>query len=265
MFELLKYSFIQNAVLSCFFTVIICAVAGTLVVVNRNVFITGGVAHASYGGIGLALWAGFSPLLGALSFAVLIGFLLGMIRQRYAEKTDALVSALWAAGMAGGILLTDLTPGYSVDYLSYLFGSILLVSLQDIIFIAVFAALLLISAIRYYRILLIVYADQEYAVTLGIPVQKFNLITLVLLCVSVVLLMRVAGLVMVMALLSVPAAVAETHTKRLSDMILLSGLIAAIAVFGGLFAAVYANLSPGAVIVAFLAVIYLVNIIAKKR
>ncbi len=264
MIDLLKYSFMQNAVVSCFFTVIICAVAGTLVVVNRNVFITGGVAHASYGGIGFALWAGFSPLLGALGVAVLAGVLLGLMRQRYAEKADALVSALWAAGMAAGILLTDLTPGYSVDYLSYLFGSILLVSLQDMIFIGVFAVVLLIFALRYYRVLITVSADQEYAATLGIPVKMLNLILLILLCISVVLLMRVAGLVMVMALLSIPAAVAETHTKRLSGMMFISGLIAAVSIFGGLFLAAYANLTPGAVIVALLAVIYLVNIIIKR-
>ena len=264
MIELLKYSFMQNAIISCFFTVIICAVAGTLVVVNRNVFITGGVAHASYGGIGVALWIGFSPLLGALGVAVLAGTLLGIMRQKYADKSDALVSALWAAGMAGGILLSDLTPGYSVDYLSYLFGSILLVSLQDTIFIGVFALMLLILAVYYYRVLLIVSSDQEYASTLGIPVKRVNLILLVFLCVSVVLMMRVAGLVIVMALLSIPASVAETYTKRLSGVMLLSGLIAAAAIFGGLFLAVYLNLTPGAMIVALLAVIYLLNIIVKR-
>ncbi|MDR0453801.1 MAG: metal ABC transporter permease [Deferribacteraceae bacterium] len=264
MIEILKYSFMQNALLSCFFTVIICAVAGTLAVVNRNVFITGGVAHASYGGIGFALWAGFSPLFGALGVAALAGLLLGLIRQKYADKADTLVSVLWAAGMATGILLTDLTPGYSADYLSYLFGSILLVSLREIVILGIFAAALLLLAVRYYRILLIVSADQEYAVTLGIPVKRLNLALLVLLCISVVLLMRVAGLVMVMALLSIPAAIAETRTKQLSRMMLLSGLTASAAVFGGLLLATYLDLTPGAVIVAFLAVMYLVNTIANR-
>ena len=165
-----------------------------------------------------------------------------------------------------GILLTDMVSGYSVDYLSYLFGSVLLVSFQDIVIIGVFAALLLSLVIRFYRVLLVVSADQEYAATLNIPVKQINLVLLVILCISVVLLMRIAGLVMVMALLSIPAAVAETRTKSLSKMMLLSGLIAAAAVFGGLFLAIYANLTPGAVIVALLAVIYLLNMVtANKR
>ena len=264
MIELLQYSFMHNALISCFFAVIICAVAGTFAVVNRNVFIAGGVAHASYGGIGFALWAGFSPLLGALGVSVLAGAFLGLIRQKHSDKMDALVSVLWAAGMAGGIILTDLTPGYSADYLSYLFGNILLVSLQDIIFIGIFSVALLALAIRYYRILLVVSADQEYAATLNIPVKMVNMLLLIILCISVVLLMRIAGLVMVMALLSIPAVVAESHTKRLSGMMMMSGLIAAVTVFCGLFLAAYADLTPGAVIVALLAVTYLLNLVVKR-
>lgn len=265
MIDIFHYGFIQNAVLACFFTVIICAVAGTLVVVNRNVFITGGVAHASYGGIGLALWLGFAPILGALGVALLAGVFLGLLRQKHAEKADALVSAFWAAGMAAGILLSDLTPGYSVDFLSYLFGSILLVSPVDLIVIGAFSLLTLVLVFRYYRVILATSADQAYAATLGIPVKTVNLVLLVLLCVSVVMLMRVAGLIMVMALLSIPAAVVETHTKQLYKMMFLSGAVAFVTIYGGFFISTWLNLTPSAVIVALLALVYMINTVIFGR
>lgn len=265
MSEMLSYSFMQYALAACFFTVVICAVAGTLAVVNRNVYITGGVAHASYGGIGLALWAGFAPVLGAMGVALVMGIVLGVMRLKNSDKTDAFVSALWAMGMAAGILLTDLTPGYPADYLSYLFGNILLVTKLDLIFCGVFSIAALVLAAIYYRAILAVSADQEYASTLGYNVRLINLVMLVLLCVAVVLLMRVAGLIMVMALLAIPASIAESYTKRLSLMMALAGGISAVCIFGGLFLAVKLNLTPSAVIVAFLSILYIINIVLTKK
>ena len=262
--EILAYPFMQKALLASFFAVFICAVAGTLVVVNRSVFITGGVAHASYGGIGLALFLGFSPVAGALILATFMGVVLGLVRRKNEGKADALVSAFWAAGMAGGILLSDINPGYKSDFLSYLFGSILVVSKTDLFLIGLFAFLLVGLALKYYRVILAISADQDYAATLGINVRWINLVMLVLLCLSVIMLMRVAGLIMVMALLSIPAAVARAHTGKLSSAMVLSGVIAALAVFGGLGISVFTNLTPGAVIVAVLALIYLCNILFTR-
>jgi zinc transport system permease protein len=235
-----------------------------VVVVNRSAYITGGVAHASYGGIGVALWAGFPPIYGAMGIAALMGVLLGVVRQRDERRADALVSALWAAGMAAGILLADITPGYTADFLSYLFGNILLVSTQDLIFLGVMAALSVGLMIKFYRVLLACTSDGDYAATLGIPVATVNILMLVFLCISVVLLMKVAGLILVMALLSIPASIAESHTKKMSGMIKLSFIIAALSIFGGLGVAVWLNLTPGAVIVAILSIAYAANICIKR-
>ena len=264
MIELLSYPFMQNALAASLFTAVICGIAGTLVVVNRTVYITGGVAHASYGGIGLALFAGFSPVLGAMGVALIMGIILGIMKENYSQRTDAVTSALWAAGMALGILLSDITPGYSVDFLSYLFGNILLLSPFDVILSAVFAALLIVVALRFYRTILITSADQAYATTLGINVRKVNILLLVLLCVSVVVLMRVAGLILVMALLSIPASIAETYSKQLSKMMLIAGFIAAAALLGGLAISTAAGLTPSATIVALLALAYLGNTLIRK-
>jgi zinc transport system permease protein len=264
MFELLHYDFMQRALTACFFTSIICAVAGTLVVVNRSVYITGGVAHATYGGIGFALWAGFPPLYGAMGVAAAMGFLLGIVRQKDERKADALVSVLWAAGMAAGILLSDVTPGYATDFLGYLFGNILLVSQTDIFLLAVASVLAIFLAVRYYRTILACTADVEYAASLGIDVRRVNIIMLVLLCLSVVLLMRVAGLILVMALLSIPAAIAETHTKRLSHMMWLSFILATVSIFVGMIVSSFANLTPGAVIVGILSIMYGANMVLKR-
>jgi zinc transport system permease protein len=264
MFDVLNYSFMQHALLAALFTALICAVAGTLVVVNRTVYITGGVAHASYGGIGLALFAGVAPMLGAMAVAVVMGIILGIMKENHSQRIDAVTSALWAAGMALGILLSDLTPGYSVDFLSYLFGNILLLSTGEVLFTGAFAAFLIIVVLKYYRTILATSADQAYALTLGINVRMVNIVLLVVLCMAVVVLMRVAGLILVMALLSIPASIAETHSRQLGKMMIIAGFVAAAALFSGLALAVWANLSPSAAVVAILALAYLVNTKLRK-
>jgi zinc transport system permease protein len=265
MLDVFTYAFIQKALIACFFTSIICAVAGTLVVVNRSAYITGGVAHASYGGIGLALYGGFPPIAGAAALAALMGLLLGRVRQHDEARADAVVSGLWAAGMALGILLSDLTPGYAADFLAYLFGNILLVSTVDLVLLGVAAVSALLLTIKYYRILLACSADKEYAATLGVPVALVNTLMLVFLCVSVVMLMKVAGLILVMALLSIPASIAERHTKRMADTMIVSFIISAVAIFGGFFIAIQANLTPSAVIVGILATLYGGNAILHSK
>jgi zinc transport system permease protein len=261
MIELLSYDFMQHAILASFFAAIICAVAGTLVVVNKTVYITGGVAHASYGGIGLALFAGFSPVLGAMAVALAMGILLGVMRENNSQRIDAITSALWAVGMAFGILLSDLTEGYAVDFLSYLFGNILLLSTFDVTLTGFFAVLLVFVIVKYYRTILVTSADQAYAVTLGIKVRRVNIVLLVLLCMAVVVLMRIAGLILVMALLSIPAAIAEMYSKRLSAMMVIAGAIALVALLLGLAISTVVNISTSATVVSLLALAYLINII----
>ncbi|MDR2104611.1 MAG: metal ABC transporter permease, partial [Deferribacteraceae bacterium] len=224
----------------------------------------GGVAHASYGGIGLALFSGFPPLLGALLAALIVGLILGVLKGRKYRNTDAVVSALWAMGMAFGIILTDKTPGYAADYLSYLFGNILITGRLELIASGAFAIVIIVLTLKYYRIILAVSADQDYAQSLGINVKAINLIILVLLCVGAVLIMKVSGLVMVMALLSIPVAVAERHTKSLSLTIILSGLISFAAIFLGFALSHKLNLTPSAVMVALLSAVYISDIIFSR-
>jgi zinc transport system permease protein len=269
MIDLISYPFMQNALAACFITVIICAVAGSVAHVNRQTFVAGGVAHASYGGIGLALFAGFSPLWGALLVALLVGLILGVLRGRKYRNIDAVVSALWAMGMAFGVILTDKTSGYAADYLSYLFGNILLTGRDELAVSGAFALTITFLIIKYYRVILAVSADQDYAQSIGINVKFANLIMLVLLCMGVVLIMKVSGLIMVMALLSIPVAIAERHAKSLSFTVALSGVISFIAIFSGLALSHALNLTPSAVMVVLLSAAYLADIFlarfTKKR
>jgi zinc transport system permease protein len=264
MLELLSYPFMHNALAACFITVLICAAAGSIAHLNRQTFVAGGVAHASYGGIGLALFAGFPPLWGALLVALAVGLILGILMGRKYRNTDAVVSALWAMGMAFGIILTDKTSGYAADYLSYLFGNILLTDRAELILSGIFAAVIIFLIIKYYRVILAVSADQDYARSIGINVKFANLAILVLLCVGVVLIMKVSGLIMVMALLSIPVAIAERYAKSLAKTIVLSGIISFIAIFSGLAASHKLNLTPSAVMVAILSAAYLADILISK-
>ncbi|MDD4505263.1 MAG: metal ABC transporter permease, partial [Sulfurospirillaceae bacterium] len=131
MMDILQFDFMQNAFIASLLVSIICGIIGTLIVVNRMVFIAGGIAHGSYGGIGLAFYFGFAPMLGASLFALFLGWIIALITYQNSSRIDSLIGVLWAFGMAFGIILTDLTPGYNVDLMSYLFGAILSVSSED--------------------------------------------------------------------------------------------------------------------------------------
>ena len=132
MLEALQLEFMRNAILSGLLASIMCGMIGTLVVVNRIVFISGGIAHAAYGGVGLAFFFGLSPFLGILGFSLLVSLILAVVTLKAKQRADTIIGVLWAVGMALGVILLDLTPGYNVDVMSYLFGSILTVSTSDL-------------------------------------------------------------------------------------------------------------------------------------
>jgi zinc transport system permease protein len=173
MLDILQFTFIQNALISGILVSIAVGIVGTLIVVNKMTFLAGGIAHSSYGGIGLAIFLGFPIIFGTTAFALLCAGLIAFLTIKRRERIDALIGVIWAGGMAIGIILVDMTPGYNVDLMSYLFGSILAVSNTDIWFIFFVDLFILGSVVLFYKELLAVSYDSEFASLRGINVKFF--------------------------------------------------------------------------------------------
>ena len=222
-------------------------------------FLAGGISHTVLGGMGIAFFFGLRPLGGALVAALLAALLIGWVKLRWREQEDTLIGAVWAVGMAIGILFISRTPGYSVDLMSYLFGNILMVSGQDLWLMAGLDLLILTAVLLFYWPFLAVSLDEEFARLQGIPVTFFYLLLLCLVAVTVVLLIQVVGLILVIALLTLPAAVAAQYVHSLGRMMFLASLLGMSFTLLGLAAAYRYDLPAGASIILVAGISYLLS------
>jgi len=248
--EALGFEFFRNALLAGLLASVICGVIGSLVVVNRIVFLAGGVAHASYGGVGLAFFLGLPVLPVTTVFATLAALGMAWVTLDARERSDTVVGVLWAAGMALGIILLDLTPGYNADLMSYLFGSILAVPKADLLLMAGLSGGVLLLAALFSRGLLVMSFDAEFARSRGVPVRFLHFLLLGLVAVCVVLVIRVVGLILVLALLTIPPFMAERRARSLPGMMLLSACLSAAFCVAGLYLSYALDLTSGASIIA---------------
>jgi len=249
MLEILSYSFMQHALIAALLISICIGIVGTLVTVNRMVFLAGGIAHGSYGGIGLAIYFGLLPLLGATLFATLLSVIIAAVSYKNRERIDPVIGAMWAAGMAVGILFTDLTPGYNVDLMSYLFGSIIAVSKSDIYIMGGFDIVILILVSMFHKELLALSFDSEFAKLRGVKTKLLYYLLLVLIAFSVIVTIRAVGLILVIALMSIPSYIAEKFSKSLYQMMFVSFILTLIFSLTGLFLSYYFDVSSGATII----------------
>ena len=176
--EALQYEFMRNALIAGVLVSIICGIIGSLVVANRIVFISGGIAHAAYGGIGLAFYAGFNPVIGAAFFSVVVSMIMGIASFKNRDRSDTFIGVMWAIGMALGIILIDLTPGYNVDLMGYLFGSILSVPNGDIWGMVLLDVVIFIVIFVFYKEFLAMSYDEEFSSVVGIPVRLLYFVLL---------------------------------------------------------------------------------------
>jgi zinc transport system permease protein len=238
-----------------------CGVMGTFVVVKRITFLAGGIAHSVLAGMGAAVYFGFDPLLGALIAAIVSALLIGWIRLNWKTQEDTLIGAIWAMGMAIGLLFISQTPGYASSLTSYLFGNILLVPEQDVWFMAILDLLLLLIVGLFYRQFLAVIFDEEFARLRGVPVSFFYLLLLCLIAVTVVLLIHVVGLILVIALLTLPAAIAGHYVHSLGGMMLIATLLGSSFTVGGLALSYSPNLPAGPTIILLAGSAYVLSAI----
>lgn len=257
MWDALEFGFMQNALLAGVLTSISCGIIGSLIVVNRMVFISGGIAHAAFGGIGLAVFLGFSPSLGAALFALGVALIMGAVSEKRKHRADTIIGVLWAVGMAVGIILIDLTPGYHADLMSYLFGSILAVSRMDLWFMGILDGIICLIIFMLFKEFIAMSYDEEFAFVVGIPVTPLYFVLLCLTALSIVMIIRIVGLILIIALLTIPPYIAEHYTASLKKMMIASALLGTCFTLTGLGISYYWDLTSGATIIMVAGITFL--------
>ena len=243
--EALSYPFFQRALVAGLLASVACGVVGSLVVVRRIASISGGLSHAAFGGVGLGFLAGFDPLLGALGFGVASALGIGVAELRLRQGLDTLIAMIWAVGMAMGIIFVSLAPGEPPDLLGDLFANIQLVNPQYILLVLVLDLLIVGVVATLFRKLRAISFDGEFAWVIGVPVGPLFLLLLTLVALTVVILIRVVGVILVIALLTIPAAIARHWTDHLSRMMLMATAIGATSIALGLFLTFGLSMGPG--------------------
>jgi zinc transport system permease protein len=264
MWEALQMEFMQNALAAGLLVSIACGIIGTLVVVNRIVFLAGGIAHAAYGGIGLATFMGWPYLTGTVGFSLFSAGVMAAVTLKAKHRTDAMVGVIWAVGMAVGIILLDLTPGYAVDLMSYLFGSILAVPKTDLWQMAVMAIGLCAVVAYYYNDFLAMSYDDEFARLRNVPVTFLYCLLLGMIALTVVMVIRVVGLILVIALLTIPPFIAERYTGSLKSMMVVSSGLSCLFTVVGLGLSYLLNLTSGATIILVAAAGFLLSALWER-
>lgn len=256
---LFQYDFLQRALVAGVLASIGCGLVGTYVVVRRISFVAGGIAHAVLGGMGAALFFGYTPYAGAIVAALIAALIIGSVSLVWKEREDTVIGALWAIGMAVGILFISATPGYQMNLFSYLFGNILMVSGEHLQLMMVLDTFLILMVGMFHNQFNAVIFDEEYARLRGLPVTLIYLLLLAMVALTVVLLIQVVGLILVIALLTLPAAVAGHYTKTLSAMMLVAVIVGFFVTSSGMAVSYAYDLPSGATMILVAAIVYLVS------
>jgi len=253
---LLRYQFLQNALLSGILASIVCGIIGVIIVEKKLVMMSGGIAHTSYGGVGLGYLMGFEPIIGAFLFSICAALGIGYIKRKGGAHSDVVIGLFWSLGMALGILFIFLMPGYPPDLSSYLFGSILSVTKADLylmISLTIIVTAVVFILFNDWKAYLF---DEEFASIKGIKTTFLEYLLLVLIAMTVVVLIRVVGIILILALLTAPAATAGMFTQSLAKRMLYSVILGIIFCTAGLWISYAINIASGAAIVILSALCY---------
>lgn len=264
MIEALQYGFMRNALAAGILVSIACGIIGTYIVTNRIVFLSGGIAHAAYGGIGLGYLLGINPIIGALAFSLLSALGMGFVHRRTKERADTIIGIMWAVGMALGIIFLDLSPGYKADLMSYLFGSILAVPASDLVIMLILNIIIIALVILFFRQLQAISFDEVFATVVSVPVDRLYLMLIGMIALTVVMTMRIVGLIMVIALLTIPPAITGLFVRDMKRMMFFSSLLSILFTVVGLALSYTLNLTSGATIILVAGISYFVASLMKS-
>lgn len=244
-----QYQFITNAFWAAILLAVAVGLIGSYVVARRLVFLSGGITHSSFGGIGIAYYMGLNPILGAAVFAVLSAFGVEALSQRMDVREDSAIGMLWSVGMAIGIVFIYLTPGYSPNLMTFLFGSILTINTQDIILLLILNVAMILFFILFYRPILYLAFDENFARTQGVPVRTFSYILKGFIALTIIFSIRMVGIILLISLLTIPPTLANIFTKKFNLIIYISILVSFLGAVIGLIMSFGLNVPSGATIV----------------
>lgn len=262
--SLFTVSFLRNALLAGLLASIVCGVTGSLVVVKKISFVSGAIAHSVLGGVGLAFYLNISPTIGAFIFALIAAILISLIKKNKKQNEDTVLSAFWAVGMAIGVIFMSVTPGYNSNLMSYLFGNILLVTNSDLWLLLCLVAIILSIVLIFYRQFIAMIFDEEFAKLKNIKVNLLYTLLLILISLSVVILIRVVGIILVIALLTLPAAISRFFNRSIGSMMLWASILGLIFTLLGLWLSYVLNLPTGSVIIVLAGISYITLAFLKK-
>lgn len=256
--EILQYTFFQYALCGSFLASIACAIVGTYIVSRRLVFISGGLTHASFGGIGIGLYSGLSPVLSAAVFAVLSAFGVQWLGQRRDMREDSVIAVFWTFGMSVGIICSYLSTRFTADLSAYLFGSILTITASDLIFLFVVTGALIAGFCLFSNQVIYAAFDREFAKTRGVRVALIEYIMMFFIAVTIVACLRMVGVVLAISMLTIPQMTANLFTQNFKKIVYLSAVIGYAGCIGGLAVSYKFNIPSGATIIFVYIIIYAV-------
>lgn len=262
--EIFEYAFFRNALAGLMLVSIASAIIGTYVIARRLMFVTGGMTHASFGGLGLGYYLGVDPILMGGVFAVASALGVEWLSGKRHLREDSAISVVWTLGMALGVLFIFMTPGYVPELQSFLFGNILTVTNTDLIVFAAFVVLLLGLFALFFRPITAAAFDCDFARTIGLPARLINILMMTLVAVCVVLTLKLIGIMLLMSLFAIPQMTAEVFTSRLRPMMALAAAISICCSVAGLFTAYFTNIPASATIVITLIAVYALSKLGKR-
>ena len=267
--SIMEYQFLQNALMAGFLASIVCGMIGVIIIEKKLIMMSGGIAHTSYGGVGFGYLVNIEPILGAFFFAAAAALGIGFIKRKGSARFDAVVALFWSLGMALGIVFIALMPGYPPDLSSYLFGNILSVTKGDLMIMAVLTLLIMVMIIIFYHVWKAFLFDEEFACIIGVRTVVLEYLLLLLIAMTVVILIRVVGIILALSLLTVPAATAILVSSNLKSRMLYSILFGNVYCITGLWISYVTNIASGAAIVITSSGIYLglyaLHILTQKK
>lgn len=264
MLEALEFEFMRNALAAGLLVSVACGVIGTLVVLNRIVFLSAGIAHAAYGGIGLGYLLRIDPFLSAIGFSLAAALGMGAVQRWARERTDTIIGVMWAIGMALGIVFIDRAEGYKADLMTYLFGSILAVPRSDLLIMLILNVIIVGLTVALHKELLAISFDETFAAVRNVAVNRIYLLLVCMIALSVVMMMRVVGLILVIALLTIPAAISGLFVKDMKTMMVTASLLGALFTTAGLACSYAWDLTSGATIILVAGVFYFLSLGAQS-
>lgn len=262
---ILKYQFLQNAIFACFLASIVCGIIGVIIVEKKLIMMSGGIAHTAYGGVGLAYWLNFSPMIGAIIFSLLASLGIGVVRKSNSKNQDVFIALVWSLGMSLGVLFLGFMDSYPPNLTTYLFGSILSVTRMEVKIMLVLTLIVIFIFLMLFNDFKAILFDEEFAKVTGVKVTFLNYLLLLMIALSIVILIKVVGIILVIALLSVPAGTASLYSKKFSSRIFISIGLGIGYSFAGLYASYVLDIASGATIIILATIVYFASYVLCNK